>query len=64
MPKIISENWNSKIENVMDNNDIISVDKYEKDENTSFIIDIIRDENVNFTSNKRKACNSLCSTSI
>ncbi|CAB4446640.1 unnamed protein product [Rhizophagus irregularis] len=58
------EDWNSEVEDAMDDDDIISVDEYEGEENISFIIDIIGNENVNFTSNKRRACNGLCSASI
>jgi hypothetical protein len=58
------EDWSSEVEDAMDDDDIISVDEYEGEENTSFIIDITGDENVNFTSNKRRACNGLCSASI
>ncbi|EXX59106.1 hypothetical protein RirG_191740 [Rhizophagus irregularis DAOM 197198w] len=58
------EDWNSEVEDAMDDNDIISVDEYEGKENISFIIDITGNENVNFTSNKRRACNGLCSASI
>ncbi|PKY54364.1 hypothetical protein RhiirA4_473138 [Rhizophagus irregularis] len=57
------EDWNSEVEDAMDDDDIISVDEYEGEENISFIIDIIGNENVNFTSNKRRACNGLCSAS-
>jgi hypothetical protein len=58
------EDWNSEVEDAMDDDDIISVDEYEGEENISFIIDITGNENVNFTSNKRRACNGLCSASI
>ena len=59
------EDWDSEVEDAMDDDDIIGVDERDEDDNSNFNIDLDFNENIiDLASNKRRTCSGLHSAKI
>jgi len=58
------QDWNSEVEDAMDDDDIIDVDERDEDDNSNFSIDLDFNENIDLTSNKKGICSGLRSAKI
>jgi hypothetical protein len=58
------EDWGSEVEDAMNDDDIIDVDKRNEDNNSNFSIDLDFNKNIDLTSNKRGICSGLCFAKI
>ncbi|PKB97973.1 hypothetical protein RhiirA5_432167 [Rhizophagus irregularis] len=59
------EDWDSEVEDAMDDDDIIGVDECSEDDNSNFNVDLDFNENIiDLASNKRRTCSGLHSAKI